>query len=384
MLDGLKIAFVKQDCYQDLYVGNKDMLPQELLFSSQGRVGPIGLFTLYGADYYIVKESKKKECRFWEKTTMSKAAIKNNRQLKNITLDKIPGQEFKRPGSPHPNGHYAVDMEEVDWGQYNIVICINIAFPTELVQRYKNTLWCYMIGAANFGMDRVYYGYDVSFNQEICGRYNRATGVLDFPYTFVGTECLEKIMENYLGRPAEKAGIYGEINTTTQRPVKNIPQFEPISNQTGHAIRVHQQLIKDNLQQMYDAKYYLKVGGRITRGNGAVEAISCGTVVLMSPDDIICRQILPKEAWVFSAEDAIEKIRYLDRNPSEYEKLLQYERNLMNTFVVEYPSYFLEKLYYKKNGKPNRVIQYSNAKYLLDYTKKGINWIQGKSQFSKK
>ncbi len=37
----MKLALVKQDVYQDLYVGDKSMSPLELLCSSAGRVGPI-------------------------------------------------------------------------------------------------------------------------------------------------------------------------------------------------------------------------------------------------------------------------------------------------------------------------------------------------------
>lgn len=383
MLDGLKIAFVKQDCYQDLYVADKTATVSDILFSSQGRVGPIGLFTLFDCDFYIVKEDNAPECHFWEKTAIKRQTIKNDRALKDVTLDKIPGQEFKRPGSDKPNGFYAVDLYTVDWSEYNIVVCINIAFPTKVVHSYPNTLWCYMIGAANFAMDKVYYGYDVSFNQENCGRYDRATGVLDFPYTFVGPDCLEKIVFEYLNRPAKKVGIYGEINTTTERPVKRIPQFEPISEATGQPIKVHQQLIRDNLIEMYDAKYYLKVGGRITRGNGAIEAISCGTVVLMHPDDIICRQILPKNAWVKDAEEAIAKIKYLDNNPDEYQKLLEEERLLLKTFIVDYPVQYLEKLYSAKNGVKNKIKRYSWIRYYKDFAMKAWNWIHKKSQFSR-
>lgn len=383
MLKGVKIAFVKQDCYQDLYVSDRNTSVEELLFSSQGRVGPIGLFTLLDADYYIVKEEKNRECHFWEKTETSRQVIKNNRALKDITLDKLPGQEFKRPGSQYPNGHFAIDLKTIDWSEYEIVICINFAFPTYMTRKYPKTLWCYMIGNANFAMDKVYYGYDVSFNQEMCGRYNRATGVLDFPYTFVGPDCLEKIMEKHLKRKAKKTGIYGEINTTTERPVRRIPQFEPISKATGQEIRVHKQLIRENLEEMYDAKYYLKVGGRITRGNGAIEAISCGTVVLMNPNDIICRQILPADAWVMNANDAVKKIKFLDEHPEEYERLLQEERQLLKMFVTDYPLYYLEKLYKEKNGKVNKVIKYSNLRYYKDFIVKGWNWVHKKSQFSR-
>ncbi|MCD8013369.1 MAG: hypothetical protein LUG99_09365 [Lachnospiraceae bacterium] len=383
-IEDMKIAFVKQDCYQDLYVASNDASVEEILFSSQGRVGPIGLFTLLNTDFYIVKEEKKhRECRFWERTAITRKAIKNDRALKNCTLDCIPGQEFKKPGSNKPNGFYAVDLKTIDWGKYNIVICVNCAIPTYMTRKYPGTLWAYMIGAANFAMDKVYFGYDVSLNQEICGRYNKTTGVLDFPYTFVGDKCLEKIVASYLKRPPLNEGIYGEINTTTERPVIRIPQFEPISDATGQPIKVHKQLIRDNLCEMYDAKYYLKVGGRITRGNGAIEAISCGTVVLMNPEDIICGQILPKDAWVMNAEDAIEKIMFLDSHPEEYSKLLEEERMLLRNFVVDYPLHNLERLYNEKNGKVNSIKRYSDIHYLKDMITKIYNWSRKRTQFSK-
>ena len=52
----MKLALVKQDVYQDLYVGDKSMSPLELLCSSAGRVGPISLFDEYDCDFYIVEE----------------------------------------------------------------------------------------------------------------------------------------------------------------------------------------------------------------------------------------------------------------------------------------------------------------------------------------
>ena len=56
-MNKLKIALVKQEVYQDLYVcpvTEKD--PGQILFSSMGRVGPIALMSDLNADFYIVKE----------------------------------------------------------------------------------------------------------------------------------------------------------------------------------------------------------------------------------------------------------------------------------------------------------------------------------------
>lgn len=65
----MKIALVKQDIYQDLYVCSKDdrsgggqELSCEILKSTLMRIGPLGLIHDFNADFYIIKEQKNKEC----------------------------------------------------------------------------------------------------------------------------------------------------------------------------------------------------------------------------------------------------------------------------------------------------------------------------------
>ena len=81
-----------------------------------------------------------------------------------------------------------------------------------------------------------------------------------------------------------------------------------------------------------------------------------------------------EEAWVFNAEDAIEKINYLNSNPEEYKKLLELERNLVQQFVIDYPKFWLEKaVELKKETGANKVYKYSNAKYFSDIVKRYKN-----------
>jgi hypothetical protein len=260
-------------------------------------------------------------------------------------------------------GEFAVDGRRVDWGAYDIVISINCSIPTEVVKKYPQVLWAYMIGEANVFQDRVYFGYDVSLNQLNRGLLPNADGIVDFPYTFVGPDCLENIMRIRLGRVSQKSGIYAEVNTTTERPVRSVPHFEPIAKSTGQSIRVHRQHIAENLRELYDAKYYLKVGGRVTRGNGMIEAISCGTLALLKPEDVIVAQLLPKDCWVESVDEASERILFLDSNPSEYERLLQQQRNLLQQFVVDYPLRALRQMARRKKVSlsPNRVLMPSRV-----------------------
>lgn len=357
----MKIALVKQEVYQDLYIGDKTMSPIDLLLSSAGRVGPISLFDEYDCDFYIVKEENTRECHMWQLVTPKH--IKEFRKLKTQTVCSVRGMEFHEPGSDKPNGYYAVNCDDIRWGDYDIVISINVAIPTRIVKKYPKTLWAYMVGEANFALDKAYFGYDICLNQLIRGEQNFANGVIDFPYTFVGPDYLERLIKEKIGK-IEKSGIYGEVNTTTERPVKRIPQFEPISTATGEPILLHKQNMENNLREIYSAKYYLKVGGRQTRGNGAIEAISLGTVVLLSPDDIICGQVLPKDAWVRDANEAIDRINYLNSHPEEYIKLLDLERKLVETFVIEYPKHWLQRAWeIKQKTGVNKTYRYCYFNY---------------------
>ncbi|MFC2188315.1 hypothetical protein [Peijinzhouia sedimentorum] len=348
-MDKLKIAVVKQVVYQDLYVAANGSNAAELLFSSMGRVGPIGFFTLHNADFIITKETSDPESRHWEKilATWSKNGPDDFRKLNHTTLDKIPGQEFKSPGVNIPPGDFAVEPSSIDWAKYDVVICMNFAVPQSIILQYPNVLWTYMIAEANRFMDKVYYDYDCSLNQESRGIIANSLGILDFPYTYLGPYCLEEILKKELGRESLKNGVYAEVNVVKERPVKIIPHYEPLKD-TGHPIRVHQQLIKDNLREVFDAKYFLKVGGRPTRGNSVAEAISLGTLVLMAPEDLIHTQLLPKETWVRSVAEAKEKIIFLDNHPEEYIRLLALQRQLVKHFIQDCPWQSIENAHKAK------------------------------------
>lgn len=138
-MNKLKIALVKQEVYQDLYVcpvTEKD--PGQILFSSMGRVGPIALMSDLNADFYIVKEESNKETRIYQKVIPHIAPYLH--LLKTETLDKIPGQEFKSPGSPYPNGKYAVSCYTIIrycyFHQYKSSHTIDIEISTNAFRLY--------------------------------------------------------------------------------------------------------------------------------------------------------------------------------------------------------------------------------------------------------
>jgi hypothetical protein len=333
----MKIALVKQDVYQDLYVQRRDASPEELLFSSIMRVGPIGLFTLFGADFLIVKEADAPECRLWEKVIPHYPPAWF-RELKTTPFAKtsFPEAKFLAPGSDRSHADFSVDCAAVDWSAYDVVISINFSIPKETIKRHPNVLWCHMVGEANVLCDHAYHDYDVCLNQETRGIVTGGLGVIDFPYSFVGPDCLSQLAARVLKRPSVKRGIFIEINSFTERPVRDPGHLSGLTS-TGQPIRLHQQGIRANLTELYDSKYFVKIGGRKIRGNSVIEAISSGPLVLMNPAELHHSQLLPKECWIYTIEDACKRISELEASPSEYARLVTLQRQLLRSYVVEMP-----------------------------------------------
>jgi hypothetical protein len=349
----MKFALVKQEVYQDLYVcDSKEKSALKILLSSMGRVGPIGLMAELQCDFFIIKEELNKETQIYKKVIPH--ICKDLQLLKTKTLDKLPNQGFTKPGSSYPNGKFAVSGDSIDWSEYDVVISINISLKKEILSRHPKTLFCYMIGEANLATEKALYNYDITLNQQARGQFNLTNCVIDFPYTFLKGNTLEKLFSKKYS--LEKSGIYIEVNSCTDRPVEKIPEdFEYISKKTNQAVRLHKQLIEENLLEIYNSKFFVKFGGRKTRGNGAVEAISIGTLVLMNPDDIIHKEILPKEVQFTSKSELIKLIVRLNQDEKEYNRILQLQRSLVSKYFFDIPLENLSKaLEMKRNGKLNK------------------------------
>ena len=347
----MKIAFVKQDVYQDLYVEAAGATPADLLFSSICRVGPIGLFTLLSADFHIIKEAASPECHAWEKV-IPHYKPEWLRMLKTLPLTQtaLPEATLFQPGSPHAHSRFSVEAESIDWSRYDVVISINFSVPSAILARHPSVLWCYMIGEANVFMKAIHFGYDVCLTQETRGLVANGPGLVDFPYTFAGPRCLETLLEHAAGRASSRRGIFIEINSDGGRKGHATPALTPLLA-TNHPLRFHRQNIRENLGELWESKYFVKVGGRAIRGNSVIEAISAGTLVLMNPTDVYHAQLLPRDTWIKSADDAVRLIARLDNDLAEYQRLLAHQRERVQAFVIDAPLASLENCLRVKRAK---------------------------------
>jgi hypothetical protein len=346
------IALAKQDVYQDLYVCPNRSSPADILASSIMRVGPLGLFTLLDADFLIVREGRQRECKAYLKSYSPPAEVL--RQLKSEPISRIRGSVFDylSPRTDGSHADFSVDASAVDWGAYDVVISVNVAIPSAIVAGFPRTLWCYMMGEASRQTPYVEYGYDVRLTQEVTGCVAEGLGPVDFSYTFLGPDCLERLAGEYDPAPPEKRGVYAEINTTSERPVRRVERLEFV-RELGHDVVVHDQDIVKNVVKLRNSKYFVKLGGRRIRGNSVIEAISAGTLALLNPKDVVHAQLLPKETWVRSEEEVADAIRRLDADDGLYRSLLAEQRKRVTSFVVDAPLESLRNcLEAKRSGRP--------------------------------
>lgn len=323
------------------------MSSTELLFSSIMRVGPIGLIHDLEADFYIIKEDNEyEECRFWESQLPISPEVL--RRLKNESPISVLGEERNLSNtSTVSHGDFSLKHSDIDWSKYDVVLSINISVPRKVIERFKETLWCYMPGEGRTSIDFPKYGYDAVLNQLTRGYPEAKNGVIDFPYTFLSSNTIYDIISKNLNREPLNEGIYAEINSCSDRPVKKVPeQFKSLGQL--HKVRLHKSDIRNNLIEVFDSKYFLKLGGRMIRGNSVLEAISAGTLVLMLPNELIHSQVIPKECWVHDQQEAQAKVKFLDNNPLEYDRLLNLQRNLLQLFVFDLPMHSMKSMLSRK------------------------------------
>lgn len=79
----MKIALVKQDLYDDLYVCANRTPIEEMFLSTLMRTGPLGLFDPeIDADYFIIKEQPEHECHAYKKSNRLPKGLKY--ELQNL------------------------------------------------------------------------------------------------------------------------------------------------------------------------------------------------------------------------------------------------------------------------------------------------------------
>ena len=108
-----KVCLVKQNSTYDLYTRAGPTL-EEILASSNWRSGPLGLWEAFDCAFRIVWENPEAECQ----------------------IGKRQWGKYVQGWKVWPDNSRAEHANLINWGEYDIIIAIDVAVPSRIVRRF--------------------------------------------------------------------------------------------------------------------------------------------------------------------------------------------------------------------------------------------------------
>lgn len=362
-MDSLKIAYVKSTLYWDLHVCDMSANHFDILKSTLVRCPPIALKEKLNADFIIIKELFDKYKNFYNDLIPGILEIKDNiiynKTNKNPYLNFIDETYHKHISI----NDVSYDVNSIDWDKYNIVIALNMCIPENIIAKYPKILWAYMTGEnTNSYLTTLYGNYNLALNQNMYSYWKDETCTVEnnfinqnhsisFPYSFLHPYTYENLYETKF----IKDGIFIELNNTTERPVITVPDnFKIIHEYTNLPIYIHNQNILENVKTLLKSKYFIKLNGRMIRGNAILEAVSAGCIIIGPPNRILYNDLIHPFCSSISCEnDIIRVINELENNDEKYQEIYRWQKE---TMLEKYYNKPLENLYKRYKDKIDNYI----------------------------
>lgn len=338
-MSDLKFAIVKQVTYQDMYCAPTNTNVPDLIFSSLKRPYFVGLFNKFSVDFHIVDTEEDEECQVWkEKVFYSKhTPLSYYESLR----DKIDSNWGKVSGQKVPQGVYMKKCVEIDWSKYDIVISADISIPERITKKYPSVLWTYFHGEGGPSIAKSFKnpikGYDCYLTADFFLNRNLEKHVVECPVYLVYHNCFAEL---FPGIKFKKSG--GLLETHTSLALNN--REESVLNEIIKIKRSNDRLSsRDMIKSYLEAKYFIQWidksrGVRsFTKGNSIMQAISSGALVLCGENNAYNLDLLSEKTIVKSFNDLVEKLKFLEDNPLEYEKELKKQREKLDYLCFNRP-----------------------------------------------
>jgi hypothetical protein len=288
-----RIAVVKQDVQSDLYCCSRGSPPEEIVFSTLMRTGPVALFTAMSADFLVVETEPDPECGAWKQPAT---------ECRWMSLNSLELLRQSVPGRGYGQGEFAVSAAEIQWSDYDIVISIDVSVPARITRNYPSVAWCYYVRepkTSAYGLSQVVpvSGWDLFLNQRFRLK-NEHAGLLpheiEFPYYLQYPGCFNSLVLPAAENDSDRSGVFLEHHTVaalSTRELEQLERFGPVrttaarSNASSNGFDSVQVKSKtsshDVVAGLLRSKYFVQLGKvRTLWGNAAVEAISAGCLVL--------------------------------------------------------------------------------------------------------
>lgn len=305
-----RILLVKQEVHNDLYYRVSPAAPEDIVYSSVMRSGPVALFTALGADFAVVKTDPAPECNVWRQKVTD---------CRHHSVEYFEGfkGEIKRYRHSYDHAKVSVPVDAIDWDSYDLVISIDIAVPTRIVEAHPNTVWAYYISEPCMSVYKAsiaepQFGYDLfltlGFQMERPA-YTSAR-VLEFPYFLQYAGCFEDL--DGVRNPSFEARTGVSVETHSLK-LWDEGQNETVDREVGPVFRGWFDL-KTKIANLRASKYHLRTDGKAIWGNSLIEAAACGALIVSTPVLLKHRLIVP-DLKVKDFDRMLEVVERLETEP---------------------------------------------------------------------
>lgn len=327
----LRIAFVRQDVFQDLYCAEPGLPGPELVRRSVRRTGPAGLLVDCEADYWIVREDAAPECAVWAE----KIANDPDPQPEAYRAKR---KQISAPGLATCFADHAVGVEEVPWENYDLVVSLDVSVPFRILAKTRRPVWAYLPGdpgvpTAIRSLRQPPGIYQLALTHSF-RRYpvRPALGprTVEFPYTFLRQETWRKVF------PA--SGKPDRIGTMVEHQTESLLSHQERASLTSLGpIRKPEGSILDVAERLNLSRYYFRCGGGPIVGNGIVEAVAAGCVAFGNHREFVSRSLFCRSTLSSTRAVGVEKIRRLDAHPVRRAQLQELQGALVDYFCFYRP-----------------------------------------------
>ena len=332
-----KIAFIKEACYQDLWIGDNNDTSLDLIRSTLLRTGPIGLLEIFGGDFFIVKSNNSKAAQKIRYCQIPKDYI-SKKDYELIESSKIRINSNRLP-IRCPND-FSQDAEKINWSKYDIVISLNFAVPISIRRKHPRILWTCMTGEGRFPVLSSCWDYFISHDYPNTPFINLKT--INMPYTFIQP----RFIFDAFSTSQNKKGISIEINSKINQP-KNQELLKKFYSLNLN-VEFHPREIEKNLKKLSSSKYFIKLGGRPVRGNSFLEAMSASSLCLLQYNDCYGKIPFHQYCYFKDEESLIDKIKFLEKNNDFLIELLNYQDSILENMIKNVQSQFENALVNKR------------------------------------
>jgi hypothetical protein len=318
----LKVCLVKTTACSELYNLVNASSMEQLIFSVQRRTGPIGLMQSMNANFLIVHTVSDYESQVFIRRKIVHES--NNQELQRLRVEQQTVLSS-----------LAINVEEVNWSDYDLVVAFENAIPSRIALRHSKVIFVSMIEDHRLEDYQRYRrklpeGYKLFFNLRTGPSphdFVKFPWEIDFSYGFREAHSLSKILPDI--KKNDVIHVEGHEDPETNAILEKL---------TGMQVVQYSDSVMGFYELIRSAKYFVSVNPKRPLGGlAAIDAISADTLVIANRHKIWNAHPICKELHVFDVYSAAKIINHLNTNTQLYGEMLLKQSTLLQYYCYDRP-----------------------------------------------